>query len=274
MVNTPVNRYNSMTYWYPILLELQHRLNNPVGEVVSETTNGKFSLKHLPAKDPGFKLRVPDTIFVNYPYGPELGYMADGERPRGLEYLTAAIDLAAQQFGYPVFIRTEQSSDKHSWKDTCYLTAKKDIEQHIYGLLEHSMMAGWPHDFFAIRRLIPTTPICTAFYGDMPVAKERRLFINKGEVVCNHPYWPDEAFTDGEGNRRDNVTDEQIAELQVLSEADKEQLTRAAEWVSKHIYGYWSIDFLQDSNGDWWCIDMAIGSNSYHWPDCPNKVQD
>lgn len=212
-------------------------------------------------------MRVPDTAFVHYPHGSELFSLLDGEVPNGVDQLTDAIDAAVQSVGgYPVFIRTEQSSDKHSWKDSCYLPSRDHINTNIAFLVEHSAMADWPCDFFAVRRLIPTSPICTAFYGDMPIARERRLFIKDGKVVCNHPYWPNEAF-----EHEASVSPRQITELQELSPEDSNELQAMARYIAQHIPGAWSVDFLVDSDGKWWCIDMAVAANSYHWSTCPNR---
>jgi hypothetical protein len=33
--------------------------------------------------------------------------------------------------------------------------------------------------------------------------------------------------------------------------------------LAKSFYWYWSVDFLQDKNWEWICIDMAQWDNSY-----------
>jgi hypothetical protein len=165
--------------------------------------------------------------------------------------------------GYPAFIRTESSSDKHSWRRSCYLEGKDQITSHVGALVEHCAMADWDCSFFAVRRLIPATPFATAFHGDMPITVERRLFIEGGKVVCNHPYWPSEAF-EGE-----SISADQVAALQAAN--DFSEIEQSAAYVSRELGGSWSIDFLQSSNGDWYCIDMALAGTSYHWPECPHK---
>ncbi len=278
MLNTPSSRIISMTYWYPILAELQHTtLINPITEdVVGDNSNGKFSLKTVKVDPPKYIVRVPDTIFVHYPYSRKIWELADGKEPRGFDNFIMSIHRAALEFGYPIFLRTESSSDKHSWKETCYVNVEPQescndvLKSHVYGLVEHSLMADIPCDFFAIRRLIPTEPICTAFRGDMPIAKECRVFVKNGQVVCHHPYWPDEAFKNVSGK---SVTRKQIDELQNFSDNEVDEITGIATLISRHIPGWWSVDFLKDKDGNWWCIDMAIGQLSYHWDDCPHKKE-
>lgn len=262
MLGTLSVRLCSMTFWYPMLAELQYYTHTPLPQVVLAGAKG-FTVE--PPVDDGLRIRVPETVIVHYPYSREIGDAVDGEPVRGWHELCTAIDAAAEQVGgYPVFLRTEASSDKHSWKDTCYLTAAGDIGQHVYNLVEHAMMNDLPCDFFAVRRLIPTRAICTAFYGEMPIAKERRVFIRDGSVACHHPYWPADAFD------ADEITEHQVRELQELGTEDEQEITRLASYVAKYIDGAWSVDFLQDINGDWWCIDMAVADVSYHWPECPS----
>lgn len=264
MINTSQNRLISMTYWYPMLAELQYYTAHPITDEV-KIVDGK--LTRVPVEPSTLRVRVPDTVFVHYPYSRELGHITDGEIPRGWDDLTLAIDNAAGQFRYPVFLRTEFSSDKHSWKDTCYLENRHQIEKHVGNLVEHSLMHDLPCDFFAVRRLIPTEPIATAFYGDMPIAKECRVFIRDGAVACTHPYWPDEAF---EGQ---NIKGGDVKMLQQFTDEETTEITRIAEYIAHYFPSWWSIDFLKDKDDNWWCIDMALGASSYHWADCPQNTK-
>lgn len=254
------NRLNSITFWYPILQDIERRLAVPVGRV--ELENG-----HLVSREPKpspYLLRTPQTAIVRYSGGSEIMHLLDGDLPTGWPAFIDSIDQAVEEVGgYPVFIRTESTSDKHGWKQTCYLESKDQITNHVGALIELCAMADLDCSFFAIRRLIPTTPIATAFHGEMPIAVERRLFIEAGKVVCNHPYWPSEAFVD------EKVAPELVEALQAAS--DFSEIEQAAACVSREIGGSWSIDFLRASNGDWFCIDMAIAGASYHWSGCPNE---
>jgi hypothetical protein len=38
-----------------------------------------------------------------------------------------------------------------------------------------------------------------------------------------------------------------------------------SKMISLHMEGEWSIDWLQDKDGNWWCTDMAWGGRSYRW---------
>jgi len=222
---------NSLVYWFPIL----QRIN----------------------------MRVPETRIIHRG-DVELGKMIDGEKVKGLKGLVEKIDIAVQEVGgYPVFFRTGMTSNKHDWKNSCFLKQKKDIISHIYNLVEHSFIAniaGMPfqYDFWIIRKMIPTRAITTAFAGKMPVAKELRVFIKNGKVQCYHPYWVKEAIK----NKED------LKQLQKFSKTELEEPLAMANYIAQFFSGYWSVDFLKDDNGNYWCIDMAVGPRSYHFENC------
>lgn len=207
------------------------------------------------------RMRTPETkiFFVSN----EIGKVIDGEETPEFNKLVIDVTRALGEFGGEAFLRTGQTSNKHEWSKTCHLTKDSSVAGQIAALIEFSMMTDLPYTTFAVRRMIPTTPITTAFKS-MPIAREVRIFAEAGKVVCMHPYWPDEAFV-----CQENVTHEQLDQLQQMPDSD--ELIAMAEYVSRNFSGAWSIDFLQDTNGDWWLTDMALAFASYHWPTCPNK---
>jgi len=224
-----VEQLNDITFWYPILERIG--------------------------------MRTPKTKLFHAPK--EIGHIVDGEETADFRALEASVMAAKLGFGGEAFLRTGQTSNKHDWRDTCHLTDKSNVGAHIARLVEFSMMVDLPYTTWAVREMIPTTPLATAFAG-MPIAQEVRLFISGGKVVCSHPYWAAEAFDNQKG-----VTAEQVKQLN--TKPDMVELTKMAEYVSARFDGSWSVDFMQDSKGDWWLTDMALASSSYHYPDCPNK---
>jgi hypothetical protein len=74
----------------------------------------------------------------------------------------------------------------------------EDIPQHVYDIAEHSeivSLMGLPWDTWVVREFLPTMPfgICPR-YGNMPVCREFRYFIEDERYCCSHPYWPMEAI--------------------------------------------------------------------------------
>jgi len=184
-----------------------------------------------------------------------------------LEFVHAKIE---NSFGYPCFLRSSITSDKHSWKNSCYIDNMMALKNNIVGILEYCCMSPYLRPTtFVVRKLIPTKTVFTTFYGDMPITKERRYFVKGDKVVCHHPYWPEEAFLEQE-NLPDNWK-ELLAEMNAESTEEIQLLTQMAESVGRYLKGYWSIDFLCDKDGKWWCIDMATGAESYHWEGCSMK---
>lgn len=65
----------------------------------------------------------------------------------------------------------------------------------------------------------------------------------------------------------------------LADEANKESpeevlfLTELSNEIAKEFEGYWSVDFCQGADGKWWCIDLALGENSWHDESCPHAVK-
>lgn len=191
--------------------------------------------------------------------------MLDGKKlPVPLEY---RIKIILEKFSEPLFLRTDQASGKHEWKDTCFVDKKEDIFRHIANLIEWHECAGiigLRFDALVFREYLPLQSQFTAFMG-MPVAPEWRFFVRDGKVDCYHPYWPKESIV------RPSVEDWQtrLQAMQKLSSEDEKLLTAYAERFSKSVPGYWSVDFALSRDRGWILIDAARGELSWHPEDCP-----
>ena len=63
--------------------------------------------------------------------------IADPEMKR----LVDEADKAAQQVGgYPVFLRSDETSHKHEWIESCYVTSKTQIANSVANILEFTEM--------------------------------------------------------------------------------------------------------------------------------------
>lgn len=187
--------------------------------------------------------------------------------PAAAEFLDD-LKRRTNQHGYPLFLRTGHTSGKHSWKDTCYVTKEDDLGRCVFGLLEYSAMAmpslAW--NVWAIREFLPLDIHFIAFWGEMPIATERRYFIESGAIICSHPYWPHDAFVNT-SMKPDNWS-ERLDEMNAIKPPSS--VKTDSEHVSNQLSGAWSLDWARHRNGDWYAIDMAPAVVSYHWPDCPN----
>lgn len=207
-------------------------------------------------------MRVPETYIIHR-NGAELESLLDGIKPKNINFFLSDLQKAIDKVGYPCFLRTGATSNKHDWVNSCFVTKTSTLINHVANLVEASFMAniaGLPfnYDYWVVRKMIETKPI-TTYFNKMPIAREIRAFIKDGKTQCVHPYWPEEALS--------KVEKKLIVELQVIPE-EGDEIYLMIDYIAKHFSGYWSVDFLQDVDGKWWCTDMAVGQRSYHFPDC------
>mgnify|MGYP006286891915 FL=1 len=206
------------------------------------------SMKYWFPKVKDLGIPVPKTILLDVPVKDE------------------EILEAAQEFQFPIFIRTYHAAAKHEWKETCYVKKRKRLIQQV----KQMSMVNWhlPDDGIALREFLPLNYQFKAF-NEMPVAKERRYFIKDGGIQCHHPYWPEESIQFYSIEKPERWR-EQLAVLNTETDDEKVQLERMAKKVAQVVDGYWSVDFAQRNNGVWYLIDMAKGEDSFHWLDCPH----
>jgi hypothetical protein len=234
---------NSLDYWFPILQAAGVPV--PKTEIVrlpSELRKPMFSV--LDGKDPGSAVE---------PFFAELGNACD-------------------RIGYPAFLRTGQFSGKHDWKRTCFLQRRDDLAAHVYALIELSEVVdflGLPWDVWCVREMLPTEPIATLpAYGGFPLVPELRCFVRDGEISCIHPYWPPSAVKSGFVHREVPFNiDAIIAQCQDIDVSPYLVLARQVAQAFKG-HGAWSVDILPTKRG-LFVTDMAVASDSYHWPGCP-----
>lgn len=171
---------------------------------------------------------------------------------------------AVRSIGLPCFLRSGHTSAKHDWKRSCYVQDASRLESHVAAIMAYGEMCslmGLPWGIWAVREYLPISPIAICpRYGDMPVCREFRMFVRDGDVICMHPYWPDEALVRGGADvscsRAFGMTDEEERDLRILA-------SRAGFAVG----GNWSVDILYTTRG-WFVTDMAEADKSFHWEGC------
>jgi hypothetical protein len=240
-------------------------------------------------------LPVPRTkivSFTDYDTHQGFGRLLDGA------FLDAAgkafmmqIAEAVADIGWPCFLRTGMTSGKHHWKDTCYLESPDELQQHVYNLMEFSEcadMIGLPWNVWVVRELLPTKPICSLpRYHDMPLCREFRCFVDGGQILCCHPYWPRRSIEEGFPWKKDGPVDDvwgmpaehvlppgfddMYDEVRVFSEAERQDVIYLATMAGTAVGGRWSVDIL-DTKDSWYVTDMAEMDRSYHWPECKNAT--
>lgn len=215
---------------------------------------------------------VPPTVIIPYT-GLDLVNILDGEIPPEFDSLCSQIENAGNQLGWPLFLRTDYFSSKHSWKDTCHVREPECVGKQVIRLVQESIMAdaiGLPTDCWIVRKLIPTTPAFFAFHGKMPIVKERRYFVQNDQVTCHHPYWPMKAFVFGDFSDQVPNWEELFTAMNIEDADEVDLLSGLSGKVGAELGGAWSVDWLWcEDEGEWYLTDMAEASQSYHWPECP-----
>lgn len=224
---------------------------------------------------------MPETRIIEPGEGvlQELFYaIADGEQPPDDSAWFPLLEAAAEEVGYPCFMRTDLRSGKHDFERTCFVPTAAELRRHIFPLLEETEdFMGSDPKALVVREYIEPAAAFTAFRGNLPIGRERRYFVRDGQVECRHPYWPVAALEDtpfifdrdGGGHC---CADWRLllADLSIEPSEEIELLTSYAETVAACVEGYWSVDFMQGADGQWWFIDMAQGEDSWH-PECCYK---
>lgn len=227
--------------------------------------NPNSALIWLPAiQDVG--LPVPRTEVVRY-NPQDLFPMLDGQKYAD-SFPLDELRAACARIGFPVFLRSDLSSAKHSGHRAWRIDSDDEVVQAMYFTFEDNELkwiAG-ATSAFLVREFLPLKHGFTAFNG-LPIARERRFFADQKRTYCSHPYWPEDAF-----ERQRGLSDgwqAQLAELSTPPSVEEfDMLQRQSIEAARAIgHGAWSVDWAQDTNGKWWLIDMATAAESWH-PEC------
>jgi hypothetical protein len=214
---------------------------------------------------------VPKTVFIKVSEAVTdsiLEVLYDGKVEKGQEgLLDGLFNLMkenAKEIGYPLFLRSGQTSNKHDWKDSCFVENEENLIQHFWNIAEFSQivdLVGLPINVWVFREIIETKPEFY-FFNDMPITTEYRFFFKDKKLQCYHPYWPKGAFKDCGG------IDYKLKKLYDTFPEEISWLEVNTEIIAKEFEGYWSVDWLRAKNGMWYVTDMAVGEESYHYPNC------
>lgn len=237
---------NSMCHWWPLVKDLPIPMPETIiVEIGDELKQFYYDVMDLFGAPEGTKL-------------PDPAWMADIER-------------AADALGYPVFMRTDECSGKHDWERTCFVATREGVRNHVFavcGANEEADILGLPYRAIVVRKYIEPAAAFTAFWGKLPIGRERRYFVRYGQVQCRHSYWPEEALSSP------SVEDwrERLRELNAQSAGEEQLLRGYAEQIAARLEGYWSVDFMCSAEPRWYFIDAALGDDSWH-PDCEYAPQ-
>jgi hypothetical protein len=180
------------------------------------------------------------------------------------EVAEAVVDL---ELAYPIFLKADEAASKHRYRDTCFVPDEAALADHIYEVAADNIFFDLTVEAMVVREFIDLDSRFTAFAG-MPVAPERRYFVEDGRVLCWHNYWFENAI-EFYGEPEPDGWRAALTEINTESADERKCLARYATWVAGAIEGAWSVDFAKGRNGVWYLIDMAEACVSWHPSDCP-----
>lgn len=175
----------------------------------------------------------------------------------------------ARRIGYPLFMRNDLTSGKHQYKDTCYVQDEAVIERHLYNIIKDSAIKDQLMISIILREYIELAWKFKAFRG-LPIAPERRYFIDHGKVSCHHPYWIHDAIEFRFGTDPVEGWEDMLTEMNTETDDEIALLTGYAEKIATRLEGAWSLDFAKSRSGLWYFIDAAEALKSWHPSGCKN----
>lgn len=175
---------------------------------------------------------------------------ADGPPSWDLERACEVVD----QLGGEAFVRSGYksaqfgASGSHA-RDTSYTEVDRTLKELVS---QHVMMQMPLGESLWLREYLDLD-FCA--YARDPLVPEVRVFIRDGDVVCHHPRL--EGF---EGHEDHRETAEEFIESGWDGEWREETVQEYAERVADVFDGdgWWSVDFVMDRSGGWYCTDMAL----------------
>lgn len=228
---------------------------------------GKTSMLYWYPKIKDLLIPQPKTIIIELEDFLALDSLMEQDGKSLLKYWDDIMD-AVTELKLPVFLRTDLSASKHDYTRTCYVEDLHVLRNHIARLVEfhHLGILPMPYKALVFREFIELDWKFKAFRG-LPIAPERRYFVNGSSYVCNHAYWPEASIRspvvkEGENWQR------LLKSMNDITFGESTILTSYAKRIGKILGGYWSVDFAKGRDGKWYLIDLANGYESYHVEGC------
>lgn len=136
----------------------------------------------------------------------------------------------------PFVLKGATNSKKHLWKTHMYAETWEDAVQ-VYLRLQQDSLIGTQQIY--IRKYVELVRLGITI-TNLPITKEFRLFIYKGEVISSGFYWS--SFEED----IDKVPEADIPEM---------WLTKVIEATCENI-PYYVMDVAQDTTGKWWVVEL------------------
>lgn len=219
-----------LSYWYP---QLPNSIPTPETTIISDTPLDKYSSKID-------RELTPDQ-------------MREVITPELVEQVRNAVTN----------LPTDKAHIRTDWKSSLFGSDGGSVVQsleleHVIEQLHHlrtsAIMNNFPVDTIIVREHLDLDSVYLTSYGS-DLYPEVRFLVEEGSVLDGfvdiHPH----DFIGASETTQEDVREEVQSKL----DDDYELLKSYAETIAENFSdSSWSVDFIQDSTGDWYCTDMAL----------------
>ncbi len=177
-----------------------------------------------------------------------------------MERLCAAMSRIGR---FPMFLRTDTSSQKRHFRRTCRLPDERSLLGHILELASLNAAAGLHDRGIAFREWIDIDANFTAF-ASLPIGCEARAVIRGGEVAGVRPYWTEDVIAGWDGLPDSEIRKgwrSILARQNETVHGSADEIRRHAGEVAGVVRGEWSVDFARGRDGTWYLIDMEAAAD-------------
>ena len=162
-------------------------------------------------------------------------------------------EILAKMSPFPIFLRTDMSSQKEMFKKTCRLPNRESLFGHILEIINANIESGITDNALVFRKWLDLDAGFYAFDG-LPIAVEARAYIKDGIVTVIEPYWTESKITNPKNTRWKEILKHQNDTIST----SKDTLLQYSNTVgTKFQRGRWSVDFALGRDGNWYLIDMG-----------------
>jgi len=241
----------SMKTWYPTLDETSAPTPDTV---LINLPNSQIKYLHMSKDELAALLLSEDTDSKLDFYGrPDVSF----------EKIQACIH--SDFGGGPVFLRSFYKSARHLGDAAGKIedNTTSSIKDTLAELFDDHLMQKMPHGRgIAIREYLDIDfkpgRGSNVINADETFHPEVRFFIEDGEILYHYPRMNKDRFEHEFGNLE--LYREQVTRIEDAIPELAEYAEDIADAFTPHS---WSVDFLMDTTGDWYCTDMAV--NGLYW---------
>lgn len=220
----------SMLYWYPRIEDLDVPL--PETEFFSiDGTSSTFEIK-----DDGVDMDMLMETLDNIPVG---------------EIKEKVESLPTEK----AHIRSDWKASRLAGGEGQKITTDPQlIHEQVLHLIDSMAMSGFPSRSLVVREWIDIDELCRSYTSG--ISPEVRFIVDEGEVLGGFVDVYEDDFDSSFSQEEVNSI---LEELEGRLEEDYEQLESWAKSIAEELDETgWSVDFVQDTEGDWYLTDMAL----------------